>query len=122
MKLNRKIVGSVKLGQLLATGFFLVSAMAWAQNAPNLPAVLKRDRPITKFMAGKDRHAYTVNLKKGMYLDVAVKQHDIDVITEVFGPDSVSLGKFDAPTSERGTERARIGAEAAGEYRIEVFT
>ncbi len=35
---------------------------------------------------------------------------------------STWLGKFDAPTSERGIERFRIGADVAGDYRIEVFT
>ena len=114
------------LGMRAKIGVIFVVCLCWTYASPqNVPAdstAIELRRPQARSMAGKARHTYTVNLKKGMYLDVAVKQRDVDVITELFGPDSTSLGKFDAPTSERGMERSRIGADVAGVYRIEVFT
>lgn len=122
MKPNQKIVGSVKIALLLAICFIPSSATALAQIMPNSSTLLKRDRPMTKSISGKTRHIYTVSLSRGMFLELAVDQRDVDVTTEIFGPNSVSLGKFDAPTSERGIERARIGTDSTGDYRIEVFT
>ena len=122
MKLDQRFGHASKIGLLLAVCLFTLSSTSWSQVVPVSSMALKRSRPVTKSMAGKDRHIYTVRLDKGMYLGVTVDQRDVDVTTEVFGPDSTSLGKFDAPTSERGIERARIGADVTGDYRIEVFT
>lgn len=122
MKFHRKFGRPALSGFLLAFLLLTVSLKEWAQDRPASSTVLKAGRPVTKSMAGKDRHLYTVHLKKGMYLGLSVEQRDVDVLTEVFDPNSKSMGKFDAPTSERGTERIRIGAEVTGDYRIDVST
>jgi hypothetical protein len=123
MKLEQSIGYAAKIGLLLAACFSGISATnRRADVFPTAPTVLKLGRPVTKSMAGKDRHVYTVSLSKGIFLEFTIDQRDVDVTTEVFAPNSSSLGKFDAPTSERGIERTRIGADVTGDYRIEVFT
>lgn len=122
MKLDQKLGSACRIGLPLAVCILAFSATNWSQSAPTPSTALRHGRPLTRPMAGKDRHIYTVSLSKGMFLELAVDQRDVDVTTEVFAPDSASLGKFDAPTSERGIERARIGADVTGDYRIEVFT
>ncbi len=109
-----------KIGLVFALFVFCNSGTAQQTAADS--TVLKVGRPLTVKIAGKARHSYTVNLEKGMYLAVAVTQTDVDVLTEVLDPESRSLGTFDAPTSERGMEEARIGAASTGKYRIDVFT
>ncbi len=118
----KELSGKVYRRLLVTVGIFATFTLSGSQGELAAQTSLKKGDPVTRSMAGKDRHTFKVSLKKGMYLNLAVEQRDVDVITEVFGPDSASLGKFDAPTSERGTELARIGAEVAGDYRIEVFT
>ncbi|CAN5351159.1 hypothetical protein BH20ACI2_BH20ACI2_11210 [soil metagenome] len=122
MKLNRKFAFTALIGLLLAVCSSAVAAMNQAESAPMAVKLLKPGRPVSRSMAGKSRHIYMVRLKKGMFLGLTVDQRDVDVTTEVIAPDSTSLGKFDAPTSERGVESVRIGADVPGEYRIEVFT
>ena len=122
MKFHRKFGRPALSGFLLAFLLLTVALKEWAQDRPASSTVLKAGRPVTRSMAGKDLHTYTVHLKKGMYLGLAVEQRDVDVFTEVFDPNSKSLGKFDAPTSERGTEMVRIGADVTGDYRINVST
>lgn len=120
MKSDMHLGGNARKGFLLIVCLF--STYGLAQNTPRETTELKAGRPLTKAMAGKNRHSFAVRLEKDVYLHLTVKQRDVDVITEVFAPDSTSIGKFDAPTSERGTERARIRANVAGSYRIDVYT
>ena len=119
----KQVSGNAYRTSLLVTALvFATFALSGSQSELKAQTSLKKGDPVTRSMAGKDRHTYKVSLKKGMYLDLAVEQRDVDVITEIFGPDSSSLGKFDAPTSERGTERSRIRADVSGDYRVDVFT
>ncbi len=79
-------------------------------------------KPITKQLKNDEIHSYTVNLDEGQFLSLSVDQHDVDVITKVFAPNGESLGEFDTPTSGRGTELIRIGAESSGAYRFDIYT
>jgi len=78
--------------------------------------------PVITRVENQDINSYTVSLDQGTYLALAVEQFDVDVITEAFAPDWAMLGEFDTPTSGRGTEHVRIGAEVAGDYRIDILT
>ena len=67
-------------------------------------------------------HTYTSKLEKGQFVNLSVEQRDVDVITRVFTPTGELVGEFDTPTSGRGTEQIRIGTDATGEYRVEIYT
>ena len=78
--------------------------------------------PITKSIINEEIHSYTVALEKGQFLALTIEQHDVDVITKVFAPNGELIGEFDTPTSGRGTEQIRIGADASGDYRFDIYT
>jgi len=78
--------------------------------------------PVTNKIMNDEVHTYTAELEKGQFVNLAVEQHDVDVITKVFTPTGELIGEFDTPTSGRGTEAVRIGTNAAGEYRIDIYT
>ncbi|MCA1564388.1 MAG: tetratricopeptide repeat protein [Acidobacteria bacterium] len=94
-------------------------------NAGQLPPNAEQlvlGQPVTKPLKNDEVHSYTVNLDEGQFLGLSVEQHDVDVITKVFAPNGELLGEFDTPTSGRGTELIRIGAETSGHYRFDFYT
>ncbi|MDQ3132827.1 MAG: tetratricopeptide repeat protein, partial [Acidobacteriota bacterium] len=86
------------------------------------PDQLTMGNPVTKKIMNDEVHSYTAELEKGQFVNLSVKQRDVDVITKVFTPTGELIGEFDTPTSGRGTEQIRIGTDTAGEYRIEIYT
>jgi len=83
---------------------------------------LTMENPVTDRIMNDQVHTYTAELEKGQFVNLTVEQHDVDVITKVFTPTGELVGEFDTPTSGRGTEAVRIGTDAAGEYRVEIYT
>jgi len=83
---------------------------------------LSQGKPITNNIINEEVHSYTVALEKGQFLGLGIEQHDVDTIAKVISPNGEVVGEFDTPTSGRGTEIVRIGAEIAGDYRIDVYT
>jgi tetratricopeptide (TPR) repeat protein len=79
-------------------------------------------KPFTKQLKNDEIHSYTVDLERGQFLSLSIEQHDVDVITKAYAPGGELLGEFDTPTSGRGTELIRIGAEASGAYRFDIYT
>jgi tetratricopeptide (TPR) repeat protein len=78
--------------------------------------------PVTDRIMNDEVHTYTAELEKGQFVNLSVEQRDVDVITKVFTPTGELIGEFDTPTSGRGTEQIRVGTDAAGEYRIDIYT
>ena len=83
---------------------------------------LSLGKPVTKQLKNDEIHAYTVELDEGQFISLSIEQHDVDVITKAFAPGGEFLGEFDTPTSGRGTELIRVGAESSGEYRFDIYT
>lgn len=122
---NKNRVG-VKNFRLIATVSMLVFCgvlgASCSRNSPPNTEQLALGKPVTKQLKNDEIHSYTVKLEKGQFLSLSIDQHDVDVITKVFAPNNESLGEFDTPTSGRGTELVRIGAESSGEYRVDIYT
>ncbi len=93
-----------------------------SRNLPPNAEQLALGKPVTKQLKNDEIHSYTVNLEKGQFLALSIEQHDVDVITKAFAPNGEFLGEFDTPTSGRGTELIRIGAESSGAYRFDIYT
>ena len=102
--------------------FCAVLGAGCSRNSPRNGERLVLGQPVTKQLGNDEVHSYTVNLDEGQFLSVSVEQHDVDVITKVFAPGGEPLGEFDKPTSGRGTELIRIGAETSGDYRFDIYT
>jgi tetratricopeptide (TPR) repeat protein len=100
--------------------FFVITGANCSRNSS--PDELTPENPITEKIMNDEVHAYTAELEKGQFVNLSVEQRDVDVITKVFTPTGKLIGEFDTPTSGRGTEQIRIGTDAAGEYRIEIYT
>lgn len=92
------------------------------QNTGKAFPTLTIGNPVTKAITNQNIDSYEVYLEKGTYIGLTVEQKDVDVITEVFGPDERSIGEFDTPTSNRGTEQIRFGADRSGNYRVDIYT
>lgn len=97
----------------------IIGASCSRNSSPNQVTL---GNPKTEKIMNDELHTYTAELEKGQFVNLSVEQHDVDVITKVFTPTGELIGEFDTPTSGRGTEAIRIGTEAAGEYRIEIYT
>lgn len=109
----------------LTTAIFLFTVLfagCYSEQTATKSNQLVQENPVTKSVANDEVHSYTIPLGKGQYLELKIEQNDVDIIAEVFAPNGESLGEFDTPTSGRGTETVRIGADAAGEYKINIFT
>jgi len=120
MKEN-KIRACVKNFWLIAVvSFLFVFGANCSRNSS--PDQLTMGNPVTKKIMNEEVHTYTAELEKGQFVNLSVEQHDVDVITKVFTPKNELIGEFDTPTSGRGTEAIRIGTDAAGEYRIDIYT
>ena len=50
------------------------------------PNQLVKENPVTKNIVNDEVHTYTVKLEKGLFVSLAVEQHDVDIITKVFAP------------------------------------
>jgi tetratricopeptide (TPR) repeat protein len=83
---------------------------------------LSQGNPVTEKIINDEIHNYIVGLEKGQFLALTVEQHDVDTIAKVIAPNGEVIGEFDTPTSGRGTEIVRIGAEMSGDYQIDVYT
>ena len=86
------------------------------------PNQLVKGNPVTKNIVNDEVHSYAVKLEKGLFVGLAVEQHDVDIITKVFAPNGELIGEFDTPTSRRGTEKIRFATDATGDYRIDIYT
>jgi len=114
---NFRLIASVSL----LVFYVVIGASCSRHLSPNAEQ-LALGKPFTKQLKNDEIHSYTVKLEKNQFLSLSIEQHDVDVITKVFAPNDESLGEFDTPTSGRGTEQVRIGAETSGEYRVDIYT
>jgi CHAT domain-containing protein/tetratricopeptide (TPR) repeat protein len=67
-----------------------------------------------------ETHSYRKRLEAGQFLNAAVIQEDIDLVTAVFAPDGKQLTESDSPNGNWGSEPVLVVAPVAGEYRVEV--
>ncbi|MCA1632889.1 MAG: tetratricopeptide repeat protein [Acidobacteria bacterium] len=102
--------------------FGVVLGAGCSRNPPPSAEQLALGKPVTKQLKNDEIHSYTVSLDKGEFIGLSIEQRDVDVITKVFAPNGELLGEFDTPTSGRGTEQVRVGAESEGEYRFDIYT
>ncbi len=120
---DNKIRALLKNFWLIAVvSFLFIFGANCSQNASRDKNQLTMGNPVTKNIMNEEVHSFSVELEKGQFVALSVEQHDVDVITKVFTPNNELIGEFDTPTSGRGTEQIRIGTDAAGEYRIEIYT
>lgn len=117
---GRMIVGNLRLVCVLT--LVAVLGAGCSQNPSKGFPKLSIGNPVTKAITNQNVDSYEVYLEKGTYVGLSVEQRDVDVITGVFGPDEQSIGEFDTPTSNRGTEEIRFAADTPGNYRVDIYT
>ena len=110
------------LGIFVCLSIFAVFGASCRRDSSSKTAQLTPENPVTNKIMNDEVHGFTAYLEKGQFVNLAVEQRDVDVITKVFAPTGELIGEFDTPTSGRGTEQIRIGTDTAGEYRIEIYT
>ncbi|HEX6043830.1 MAG TPA: PPC domain-containing protein [Pyrinomonadaceae bacterium] len=97
--------------------FFMLIGVAVAQTAPS---ALQTGNPIERTITAGQTHTYTVSADENNFVQVAVEQRGVDVIVTVFSPAGKSLGDYDSPTGDEGSENVSFVATSKGAYRIDV--
>jgi hypothetical protein len=105
-----------KLPALILVSFcFAITANAQGPTTLQLTGT-----PIERALIPGQVHEFTVKLEENTYIQIAVEQRGIDVIVKVLSPNNKSLGEFDSPTGDEGTENVSFVAAADGIYRLTI--
>jgi CHAT domain-containing protein/tetratricopeptide (TPR) repeat protein len=100
----------------VSVALLLAVCPLFAQPANDLPELAAVSREIK----GGETHSYRKRLEAGQFLNAAVIQEDIDLVTAVFAPDGKQLTESDSPNGNWGPEPVLVVAPVAGDYRIDV--
>jgi CHAT domain-containing protein/Tfp pilus assembly protein PilF len=88
--------------------------------SPQAEEQLDSDKTIERELAKGDRHTYRVMLSANQFLRVMVSQQGIDVVVQLFAPDSKKVMTMDSPNGLDGPETIPVIAQTDGIYRIEI--
>ncbi|HEV8186196.1 MAG TPA: CHAT domain-containing protein [Pyrinomonadaceae bacterium] len=106
----------IKLLIRVSAALLLAVSPLFAQTVDDLPELAAASREIKV----GERHSYRKRLDAGQFLNAAVIQEDIDLVTAIFAPDGRQLMESDSPNGNWGPEPVLVVAPVAGEYRIEI--
>ena len=89
-----------------------------------VPALSQSSLPVLadvkRELKGGQTDSFRINLNAGQFLHAIVEQHDLDLVTAVFGPDGKQLTESDSPNDRWGSEPIIFIATTSGEHRIEI--
>lgn len=108
----------VKLRALILVSCFIGSP--FAITAQKGTGTLQLGTPVERQLGPGQAHAFTVNLEENNLIQLVVEQQGIDVIVKVSSPSGKSIGEYDSPTGNEGSEHVSFVAAAAGTYHIVV--
>ena len=83
---------------------------------------LQPDQPIKRELAGGHSHAYQVALSANQFLHVVIEQQELNVATELYGPDGKQIIEVNSLNDLLGEEHIFLIARAPGSYRLDVKT
>jgi len=83
---------------------------------------LQPGQSIKRELAGGHSHAYQISLSSNQFLHVIIRQHELNVATDLFGPDGKQLGEVNSLNDLLGEEHIFLIATAPGVYRLDVKT
>src|SRR5436305_3708437 len=83
---------------------------------------LEPEHPIEAELKGGEGDRYEVDLQVGQFVHLVADQRGIDVTLRLKAPDGATILEVDSPTGNMGPEHAFAIAEAAGAFRVEVFS
>jgi CHAT domain-containing protein/tetratricopeptide (TPR) repeat protein len=81
---------------------------------------LEPGKPIERELAGDQSHSYQLTLDAGKYVNLVVDQRGIDVLVQLWSPDSKLIAEFNSEGRNEGKETVELVAEKAGSYRLNV--
>lgn len=76
--------------------------------------------PTPRELRGGESHRYPLQLEAGQYLRAVVRQHGIDVVVRLLGPDGAPVAQLDSPNGRAGEEDLAAVAAATGRHELEV--
>ena len=82
--------------------------------------VLELGKPVERQIKGGETHSYTLALRAGQFLNVAVEQKGIDVVVALFDPNNKQLAEVDSPNGTEGPEPLILIVESTGNHRLEI--
>lgn len=97
--------------------FFIIALLTFIKSSAQ---ILTPGFTTEKFLHKSQRDLYTVKLKQGEYLNVALIQKSVDVIIDAVDPSGKKIKSFDSPNGNNGPEPIKFLADASGDYRLEV--
>ncbi|MEO0504971.1 MAG: serine hydrolase domain-containing protein [Bacteroidota bacterium] len=81
---------------------------------------LQVGKTLPRVLGLKDIHRYNLELEKGQFALLDIKQNGIDVIVHTFSPEGKEIESFDSPNGNDGHEMVLVDAAEEGTYQIEV--
>src|SRR5262245_50116431 len=109
---------------LLLVGVSSLADMTSAQGevppSPSQPEAVGKDSVVERSIGPSLSHDFTVRLKRGMSVLLAVQQIGVDLVVEIRDPDGHLLQAVDGPTGRTGEERAEIFADRDGAFGVRI--
>jgi len=100
----------IKLIASIILSLFVISANAQTK----IKSGFKIDAEILK----NEQDVYTIEAKKGQYLDMLIQQSGVDVQITLFNSKNDTLKYFDSPTGESGVEEIEYVFKQAGKFKL----
>ena len=100
----------------LLISLFVLSLTIVAQETNTL----NTGAPVERTIRPGEVHLFEVHVEEPSRILVVVEQHGVDIVIRVTDPKSVSLGEFDSPTGQEGSESASVIAPTSGSYKFAV--
>jgi len=101
----------VKLLIRVPVALLLAVCPLFAQSTQDQPELAAVSREIKV----GETHSYRKRLEASQFLNAAVIQEDIDLVTAIFAPDGKQLTESDSPNGNWGSEPVLLVAPVAGE-------
>ena len=76
---------------------------------------------VLKTIGLKEKHNYSIDLKKGQFALLNIEQKKMDVKIVTYDPDGRQIEEFDSDNGNNGDELVLIDGKITGSYRLEVM-
>lgn len=92
---------------------------SYAATKPTKPQqTLELGKSLERKLNSKDKHTYTISLKKNDFLLLIVDQRGIDITLEVLDPNGQKLADIDNTPKTEGQENLVMIADTEGDYKL----
>lgn len=112
----KNIMGSI----IVISFYFFLNLTALNAQSGNTSESISQGQSIQKKLNKGEKHDYTVQLKKGEYLEMTVMQNGVDVTIDISDPENNIVKTLDTPNGQFGPESVELYSDSECTYRISI--